>query len=562
MNVMVKRIFSFIFCIFLLFAIVFVVSADELDDITKQLDSLKKDLQDKEANFQNLNKQLDDIKSRVAFVESEIVKKEKEVRLGEAALSYQRDLLNERARSYYKNINKNAISIINLLTSENLSLSLRNFFYQKTVVDQDRNAITKIVLYIKNLEQKKAELESENSKLVIINKEIDRQSQILAGEISTTRAKVVELTVRQQQLIASRIAGLNISRSAGSAIECVDDRKLDPGFGSAFAFYTYGIPHRVGLNQYGAKGRADAGQMYEAILRAYYNFDNLQKFDPNTEVKVQGNGPFSLEEYTLRIYEVPESWPIESLKAQAIAARSFALRYVSDRRNAGQSDEICTSQDCQVFQSNPKTGQWVQAVRDTEGMVMVQGDQPIKAWFSSTFGGYAHTSGEVWGGERSWTKNFADTSSGVGNFSDLQSNAWDKESKCFYTAQGSRSEYGKSAWLKPSEVADIVNTLLLLQRDSSVSEHLYQLDKSNPAGTDNWDEERVKAELKKYRNPFSSVSNVSIGADFNGGRTTSVTIAGDAESTTFNGDEFKSRFNLRAPTNISIVGPLYSVEKR
>src|SRR3990167_1567366 len=133
---MAKKILSSFFCILLLI-VVFIVQASELDDITKELDSLKKDLQDKEANFQNLNTQLDGIRSRVTFVEAEIIKKENQVKIGEKALSYQRGLLNERARSYYKNINKNAISLVNLLTSENLSLSLQNFFYQKTIVDHN-----------------------------------------------------------------------------------------------------------------------------------------------------------------------------------------------------------------------------------------------------------------------------------------------------------------------------------------------------------------------------------------------------------------------------------------
>jgi peptidoglycan hydrolase-like amidase len=34
----------------------------------------------------------------------------------------------------------------------------------------------------------------------------------------------------------------------------------DPGFGNKFGFFTYGVPNRVGLNQYGAWGRAKAGQ--------------------------------------------------------------------------------------------------------------------------------------------------------------------------------------------------------------------------------------------------------------------------------------------------------------
>ena len=75
---MAKRIFFFIFCIFLLLTAVHTARADvteDINNITKELDALKKDLQDKEANFQNLNKQLDDIRSRVVFVGAEIVRK-------------------------------------------------------------------------------------------------------------------------------------------------------------------------------------------------------------------------------------------------------------------------------------------------------------------------------------------------------------------------------------------------------------------------------------------------------------------------------------------------------
>ena len=555
-----KKFFVGVFLLVLFLSFLIMVKADELDDINNAINSLKKDLSNKEIDYQSLNIRLNGIKSKLSSLEQAINQKEIEVKKGEQVLSYQKELLNERAKSYYKNVNKNSSLFLSVLVSDDLSASLRKIFYQKSLVDEDKRTIIKIVLYVKNLEEIKKNLETEKLELARLKLEVDKQSQIITKEIAGKKQEIATLTARQQQLIASRIAGLNLSRSAGAAIECVDDRKLDPGFGPGFAFYTYGIPHRVGLNQYGAKGRADSGQSYETILRAYYNFDNLQKFDTNIKIKVEGQGEFSLEDYALRIYEIPESWPIEALKAQVIAARSFALRYIEDRRSAGQSDEICTSQSCQVFQSNPKTGQWAQAVRDTEGLTMIQGGQPIKAWFASTFGGYTHTSAEVWGGSTSWTKNFADTSLGVNSFSDLQSNAWDKESKCFYTAQGSRGEYGKSAWLRPSEVADIANTLLLVKNDSSTTDNLYQVDKSNPAGKENWSSDKVKSMLS---NPFNNVTDVRItGADFGSGKTTEITIVEGGREERFAGDEFKNRFNLRAPKNISIVGPLFNIEKR
>lgn len=537
-------VFFVLFIFFIIKPVTFVHSCDltcQIDQVSAELDKSKEDLKNQSANYDKLSIQLKNIKTTVTALGAQIQK-------GEKTLAYQKELLNVRTKSYYKNINQSSVSLINFFVADNLSESLRQFFYQKTVVDDDKNAIIKIVLYIKNLETEKARLAN-------LQIEVDRQSQIIAGEIATTKERIATLTTKQQNLIAQRIAALNLSRSAGSAIVCVDDRTLDPGFGTGFAFYTYGIPHRVGLNQYGAKGRADSGQNYETILRAYYNFDELKDADGGIKIRVDGHGEYSLEDYVKRIYEMPADWNMEALKAQAVAARSYALAYTNNG-----SGSICDSQSCQVFQDNEKGGRWNEAVEATSGKIMIQGGAPIKAWFSSTFGGYAHTSGEVWGGGTSYTKNFADTLSGVGSFSDLNNNSYDKESKCFYTAQGGRAQYNKSAWLMPSEVADIVNTLMLFKKDPSTGSHLYQLDKPNPDGTDNWDENKVKSMLD---NPFNNVAEViANGVDFGGGRTTEITVREGGREEKFSASEFKDRFNLRAPGNISIVGPLFNIEKR
>ena len=227
---------------------------------------------------------------------------------------------------------------------------------------------------------------------------------------------------------------------------------------------------------------------------------------------------------------------------------------------------ICPTDSCQVFQTNPKGGNWEQAVNATAGKVMMQGGQPIKAWFSSTHGGYTHSSGDIGWSGTSFTKNAKDTTSdSISSFGDLNSNAYDgpghANSSWFYCDWGARSQYGGTAWLKPEEVADIANVLLLVQRDSGTKEHLYQPDKPNPAGTDTWDPGRVKQELSnRGGTPFNSVSSASVDWDKGSGKTTNVTISGDAGSVSFSGSDFKTYFNLRAPANIQIVGPLFNIE--
>lgn len=580
---------KFFLCIGLLLLFVLytvAIQADEYDDITKQLSDLKKSLdtsqkatQTNEKNMQSLNQQLESIKNKVYLFEQEIIKKEKEVRDGETALRYQKILLEERTVSYYKNLDKNTFTVIDLLIAKNLSLSLQNFFYQKTLLDEDRKTIVNIVTYIKDLEKKKASLQIEKTKMTGIREEVDKQSKFLATEVekskqyeSSIQQKIAALSARQQQIIAQKLASLNIPRSAGSAMGgCVDDRNIDPGFSPRFAFYTYGVPDRVGMSQWGAYGRSKAGQDYKTILNAYFNNVKFEcRSFSNNKIKVQGYGEIGLRDYLKGLGEMFSSWGdsggYEAFKAQVVAAASFAYAYTK-----GGANEICTTQSCQVYLGHAKGGKWDEAVDDVNNKcgdgveVIVSNDtnDVANAWYSSTFGGYSKTSGEVWGGSRPWTKNMRDTSGDVSSFGDLNERAYDKESPWFYCDWGSRAQYNKTAWLKPDEVADIANALLLAKSDPSTQNHLAQPDKPNPDGEETWSPDKVKSELRsRGKNPINNASDVSISWDASGGRTTSITVSGDGNSYSFDGAEFKSFFNLRAPANIQIVGPLYNVEKK
>ena len=112
-------------------------------------------------------------------------------------------------------------------------------------------------------------------------------------------------------------------------------------------------------------------------------------------------------------------------------------------------------------------------------------------------------------------------------------------------------------------MADIVNVILLTKRDSGVSSNLYQVDKPNPEGKETWDASRVRQELRnRGGTPFNSISDISVSPDFTSGMVSTITISGDGGSQSFNGSEFKNFFNLRAPANIQIVGPLFNIEKK
>lgn len=538
------------------------VSNLNLNQISTCLDQLKNAKAQSEKATKPLENQIASIKKRVAFIEYDLIVKEKDIEESYKNLEHQQQILNATIRDYYIKSYNNSPLVL-LLSTNSVSELTQILGYQKATADRDKAIITNIVVSITGLEERKKELEIEKANIVVVKDKLDK---IVAGAKAyqaTLANTIAKLSQAQQQLLAQKLADLNIPLYAyntqGGCSSDIDPYK-DPGFGGTkFGFFTYGVPNRVGLNQYGAWGRAKAGKGYEEILRAYYNFDSIETRD--AQISVQGYSSYSLDEYVKRVYEVPDSWTdndLAALKAQAIAARSYALAYT----NNGQGS-ICTTEQCQVFKPDPKGGNWEQAVNATAGQVMIQGGQPIKAWFSSTHGGYIFSSGDIGWSGTGWTKNALDASGPVNSFSDLNNNAYDKNSPWFYCDWGGRSQYNKTAWLKSDEVADIVNVLLLAKADSSTQKHLSQVDKSNPDGVDTWDAGRVKQELSSRGvNAYNNVSGISISADFGSGRTSSINISGDGGSNSFSGSDFKNYFNLRAPANIQIVGPLYNVEQR
>lgn len=531
-------------------------TTNDLNVINKCLDDLISARSQSQKATAGVQQQVAGIKARVAQIEKDIPLKEQQILDGEKKLAKLITILNETIRKYYIESQTNC-PVCQLLLNPSISDFIKIQAYQQISINQDKALITNAALLVQELQTQKEELKDEKANLAVVKTKLDKVVTEALAYQATLSSQIAQLSAKQQQILNERLAALNIPLYASMAGGCSLDIGKDPGFSNGFGFFTYGVPNRVGLNQYGAWGRAKAGKGYDEILRAYYNFDLIEKRDAT--INVEGYHGYSLDDYTKRIYEVPNEWGdqggMEALKAQAIAARSYALAYTNNG-----SGSICTTQQCQVFQDNVKTGNWERAVDETAGMVMIQGGNSIKAWFSSTHGGYIHSSGDIGWSSTSWTKNAQDSSGPINSWEDLKNNAYDKESKWFYCDWGGRGQ-NNTAWLRSEELADIANVIMLVQAtggDREITKHLYQTDKPNPAGTDTWDAGQVKTELiNRNRTPFDSASSASVtSVDFGSGKTSTVTINGVG----FPGDLFKTYFNLRAPANIQIVGPLYDIE--
>ncbi|MFI5265268.1 MAG: SpoIID/LytB domain-containing protein [Candidatus Levyibacteriota bacterium] len=583
-----RKIFSVsILILFLLSAIFFVQKkaySDELDDISKKIADLSAALSSSQratapflTQLASMKTQLDGITAQVANTEADIAQKKKIIDQGYINLEKQKILFNKTVRAYYiKNYLFSPLLIF--LSSSDAQDATRLIAYQKKGSEDDKAIITNIALTIVDLEARKAALEQEDARLQVVKQKLAAEKadvqKLVDGAVAyqqTLSGQIAVLSARQQSILSQRLASLNIPQSAYAGIGggCSSDltNGKNPGFSPRFGFFTYGVPNRVGLNQYGAKGRAEAGQNATQILQAYYNADLTSGYNQGVNIHVVGTNEYgqsfdtnwNIEDYVKHVYEVPADWPSESLKAQAIAARSYALAYTNNG-----SGNICPSQQCQVVKQELNAQSWIDAVNATAGQVLTNGGNPIKAWFSSTHGGYVYSSGDIGWSATAYTKSSKDTSTdSINSFDDLKNNAYDKNSPWFYCDWGARSDYGGTAWLKGDEIADMANVLVLATTDSSTREHLYQPDKPNPAGTDTWDAGRVRTELQsRGKTAFSSVSNISVDWDKGSGRTTTVSISGDAGTLSFSGSDFKTYFNLRAPANIQIVGPLFNVEKQ
>lgn len=110
-----------------------------------------------------------------------------------------------------------------------------------------------------------------------------------------------------------------------------------------------------------------------------------------------------LEDYLLGVVPAemgPKNFPhLEALKAQAVAARSYALAQVG--AHASQGFDLCDREHCQVYLgADGEEALSSQAVSETRGEVLVFGGEVVRAYFHSTCGGHTEAGGEVFPKEK------------------------------------------------------------------------------------------------------------------------------------------------------------------
>ncbi len=525
----------------------------QIAEIQKEIDALKpaheynkKELADLKNQITSLQKRIETISNQLKITEENILSREED-------LAFAKEVFEEKTKNHYKFV-RIYDPTLSFLSSNDALDAFRKIVFREKAASEDIRTMEAYAKELLDLKNDKEKLEKDSKNLASVKTQVEARAKFLEGEVSKTESYLASLSARQEELLALKAGGFqtsvgdtpptleSCSGPPGSPNFC------DPSFRPAFAAFSFGAPHRTGMSQYGAFGRAKEGQSAESILSSYYQGAQLRKDYPVPQtIGVIGYGRIPFEEnYLLGIYEMPEKWGeeggFEALKAQVVAARTYALAVTNNGVGS-----ICTTEACQVYKPQLKSGKWAEAVRATRGWVMVKDGAPAKTYYASTAGGFTISQ---WG----WT-GIKDAKDG-----DWPNKAYEKIAvspwfyKAWYKSRSGASCGRTHPWLTSEEMADILNAWQVLFKGGGDSSRV------SPTDTNCWPGNPYSKEELASISGFRNVYSVSV-VYSNSGSTLSVKFSTNKGEINISGEEFKKAFNLRAPGYIGLKSSLFNIEK-
>lgn len=515
----------------------------QISQIQKEIDALSPAQEKNKQDLAALNTQITGLNIKIANLTSQLKTLEVQISGREKDLAYTKSIFDEKTKEHYTFL-RLYDPITPFLFSDSASGAFQEITLRQKAADSNRETMEKYAADLSSLRTDKENLEKSKASVSSLQSQVTEKQKFLAGEVAKVDTYLSSLSAKQQELLAAKSG--NFIASVGDSALADDYNASIKGFresapSGSFAVFSFGAyTHRKGMSQYGARGRAQNGQNVNQILKAYYGKEPVGK-DTGGTINVAGVGNVDFENYYLMgIAEMPSSWHPEALKAQAIAARTYAYRYKVEGK------QICTTEACQVFRKskadNPPS-EWKAAVEATRGQVL----EDVVTYYSSTSGGYLTTMG--------W-----DTTNGSGGGGFLERTyeyiggspwvykAWYRQG---YTASGATCGVG-DPWLTNEEFTDIVNAAIVLKSGSD--------GRVTSTSTSCWGGNPYSFDELRSKGGVSRVTSVSV---IQGSGTTSeVMINGSIRLT---GDEFKQAFNLRAPGYLMIPQKgfaFFNIEKK
>ena len=143
----------------------------------------------------------------------------------------------------------------------------------------------------------------------------------------------------------------------------------------------------------------------------YSKYKTIKLYHTNTSQTEE----LSLDDYLYGVVssEMPASFEMEALKAQAFVARTYTIYQITKSKGKHGDADICDDYKCcQAWISKEdRLAKWskdeadanwnkiVEAVDSTQGKIITYNGNPIDAFFHSNSGGTTETASNVWGGD-------------------------------------------------------------------------------------------------------------------------------------------------------------------
>lgn len=389
----------------------------EISRLNSEISGYTSDLNISSASIFELENEIKKIEAQIEVNRLEIEKAEqnKEIRLLEKS---QTELTRKESvkSSYFDwRIEK---ADANLLFDAELDLK-RTSFYGSEIVNKSTQDILGLSLIITNLENDINNYQSDQQTLAEQSKVLEAKknevaariaylNSLIAGNSSSvgnlqSQVKTLQSNIsflsEQQKIAEDREkaileGGNGGNGGGGTALDTSDGTTAFAIFGRGRDLYQ---GHGVGLSQWGAHGFALNGFDYAYILRFYYTGTEISGGYEGATVNVAGYGAVNIEDYVAGQQEIagracgtPEQaaarpdkyvvdnpntiwdcWPEESIKAMAVAYRTYGYFYrgfvYADARS-------------QVY-NGTQYSRW--AADETRGQIVTYGGAPIEALYSS-----------------------------------------------------------------------------------------------------------------------------------------------------------------------------------
>ncbi len=592
------------------------IYSDEASDLQQQIDQKNAELAAKQSTLSSIEAKIKEISGsnnsvsqKIALINAEITKLNDSIAQTDGALNTKiKEIEDKQALLEAKKVEMDKLSTdlyirsryrmaTFFLSGNDWDTLVKEFFLKQNSISTLKNEVEAINGEFSSLAESRAELETQKATLDAQKKDMDDSYALLAAEKAKLQAELnrqnstknnlkaqiggitKDISQLQQTLLYIRGGG-NIDNVDAVSSNATPTTQLkyfvDNAPAGTFGIFSYGTStHRNGISQWGAWERGQEGQVYTQILSAYYPGSVIRQGLVKTSsygeeaiatnIPVTGYGSISLEDnYLLGIREVDDGNMnthnenyLNYLRAQVIAARTYAINYTRNGRNS-----ICTTTSCQVYSTDQLGGLWAQAVRETRGMTLANSSNYIfSSEFSAVTGGWINSNSAL------GSTGFYDLNTAISG--SWQTQAWEARSGVnwfhmnWYQRKVDRKWVSCSTksqpWLTGEELADILNAYKFwMTSGSGYDGRLVPVDTNTCwGGSDN---PYSATELKNLvADPIKRV--ITAQAIESNGWTTSLNFSVELQSgaiTTFNisgtGNTlaFREVYNMRAPGYFSI----------